>query len=355
MIFRSLPLFMLLLPWGASAEEPPRPEESWRYVAVDANSEPPAPDLEAAMRGGRDGRAEVAASELRLTVDLPPSRHPGMLTFTREPRAGAMRDARTAFVVELDGHEIAQGGELEGRLEKVMLLASASPHRLVLTVTSERSRVRLADVGLYSLRPGATHDYWLCVGASIQEQSVRHADFKRLVGERFGHDPVLFNRAEGGWTSTHLRRALPDILARHPHATYVLIHIGGNDVSGYRPYPGGAAVLKKNLKAILETVRAAGKVPIPARLSYRRYRSSPRVGPESAGSLPYVEKIFDPLIERYAPAFFDPEARRGRVDAYSWFREHPTELKRDGIHPNARGRASWNRLWVDSAGPVVYR
>ncbi len=358
-------LLLFAGPGSSSADlELPRPERSWRATPAAVESEPESPELRRDLAEGRDGTLIGRERLLRVELDLEADPHELMLTFTRNPRNGWMLEPRTEYLAEISGYhggkllgwrEHARGREQEGRLDKIMLPPSAAKRRLRLTVRSKREPPRLADIGLYRLRKGAAQDYWLCLGASIQEQAVRHAAFKALVEERFGYDPVLFNRAVGGWASRDLRRELAAILADHPHARFVLVHIGGNDVSAQRPYPGGAETLRANLRAIISAVTAAGKVPMVARLSYRRYRSSPRVGPEANGSLPYVLEVYDPLIRELTPWLYDAAAARGRVDAYGWFRTHPDTLKPDGIHPNTAGRAAWNRLWVDAVGPLVYR
>jgi lysophospholipase L1-like esterase len=217
------------------------------------------------------------------------------------------------------------------------------------------SEFKVTDIGLYSLdvpRP----DYWIDIGASIQAQSIRNSVFKRMVKERFpGYDPVMFNLAVGGWNSVHLRKALPGFLKDHPDAQYVCIHIGGNNVTPNRPYPGGADQLKDDLVAILTMIRDAGKIPILSRLSYRAYKGAKPVPPEENGSGPYVTAIYDPLIKQYCPDFFDDATGKGIVDAYTWFKEHPEELSADGVHVNPTGAESWNRLWAERAGGVVYR
>lgn len=217
------------------------------------------------------------------------------------------------------------------------------------------SKLNISDIGLYSLdvpRP----DYWIDIGASIQAQSIRNSVFKRMVKERFpGFDPVMFNLAVGGWTSMSLRKALPGFLKDHPDAQYVCIHIGGNNVTPNRPYPGGADQLKDDLVAMLEMIKKAGKIPILSRLSYRAYKGTKPVPPEENGSGPYVTAIYDPLIREYCPDFFDESTGRGLVDAYTWFQKHPDELSADGVHANPTGAKSWNRLWAEHAGGVIYR
>jgi lysophospholipase L1-like esterase len=214
---------------------------------------------------------------------------------------------------------------------------------------------RIWNLGLYAPVSGARNDYWLVLGASIQNQSMRHARFNPMVTRRHPKaDPVLFNLAVRGWSSSDLLGNLPALLEQHPHAGFALVHIGGNDVTSARPHDGGASVLERNLEAILDHLEGAGIVPILARLSYRRYRGEHPVPPEENGSLPYVTGIYDPLCARRTPDFYD--ARKGRCapDFYSWFRERPGELAADGIHLNVRGEESWCREWARVAGDYVY-
>ncbi len=215
---------------------------------------------------------------------------------------------------------------------------------------------QVSDIGLYEIEEGRQHDYWLVIGASIQWQSIRQDVFHTLVTQNYpGYDPIVFNLAVSGWKTDNLLKALPGFLEEHPDASYVCIHIGGNNVSANRPYPGGAETLQSELESILKTIADSGKIPILSRLSYRAYKSDPPVPPEDNGSGPYVQAIYDPLIKEYCPRFYDPVRERGVVDAYTWFKEHPEELSSDGIHVNDAGKRSWNRLWVDNAGSVVYR
>ena len=215
----------------------------------------------------------------------------------------------------------------------------------------------VTELGLYDLGGTQPKDYWLMLGASLEVQAFRNSQFKADVKTAFpGHDPVMFNLGVGGWTSQELVNNLPDILAAHPQATYVGIHIGGNDVNNERPFPGGASQLSANLQTILKMITHAGKVPILARLTYRAYQGQVPVPPEDNGSGPYVNELYDPLIYMYCPAFFDWDATVGYVNGYSFFQAHPELLMGvDGIHLTPAGATSWQRYWVQRAGPVVYK
>lgn len=218
----------------------------------------------------------------------------------------------------------------------------------------------LGRVRLYRLDPqGRRNDYWLFLGASLTAAGIGDGEpFARAIRVRYpGYEPYVANEAVSGWTAGRLRRELPAILERHPHARYVAIHIGGNDVSAHRPYPGGAEALERELTAILRTVQRAGKVPVLARLSYRAYRAQagkPAVPPAANGSGPYVTAIYDPLIAQYCPAFYDRTAGRGLVDLYGYFEAHPELLGADGVHLRRAGYERWPELWAETAGAVVY-
>jgi lysophospholipase L1-like esterase len=214
---------------------------------------------------------------------------------------------------------------------------------------------KIWNLGFYEPKSDARNDYWLALGASIQNQSMRQARFNPAVRRQHPRaDPVLFNLGVRGWSSTDLLANLPALLERHPHADYALIHIGGNDISSARPYPGGSEILETNLDSILTLIEGAGIIPVLARVSYRRYQGEYPVPPESNGSEPYGRTIHDRVCQARMRDFFNSNTGRCSVDFYDWFRKHPDELAADGVHLNAKGEESWNRLWVEKAASVVY-
>jgi lysophospholipase L1-like esterase len=345
-------------PEPPSVRQDLRPAREWRLVPLAARSDPES-DLLCAMRERRDGRIEGDGPEVALTVRLPPLETEVLLTF--EPLADSwsyLADVSDDSSDGIDGtwRQCASGDHVRGqgyRLWKVELPASPKQRWLRIAVSAEEP-LAVGSIGLYSLDPDGGNDYWVVLGASIQAQSIRNDVFKQMVAERYGYDPVIFNTAVGGWQTSDVRDALPRILGEHPHARFVVIHIGGNNVSLNRPYPGGEREIRDDLVAVLEGIAAADKVPILSRLSYRAYKWDPLVPPEENGSGPYVTAIYDPLIRESCPLFFDEATGRAVVDAYGWFKSHPEELANDGIHVNEAGETSWNRLWAEHAGKIVY-
>lgn len=353
-----------------------RPVKDWRLAPLAGWVEGMPGDLARALAARPDvvltGRGGVT-----LALRVPATTAGALLTF--EPSPSRWRYRAELSLDSTDGRGGAWSPLGEGacvrdqgyRLWKVEVPASAAPCWVRLTVEPDArgeggpdsaggaagadERVRVSELGLYRLAPDGRNDYWVVLGASIQAQSIRQGVFQRMVRERHGHEPVIFNTAVGGWTTTDVLAALPRILAEHPRARFVAIHIGGNNISGGRPYPGGAERLEAELREILQAVRAAGREPILARVSYRAYRGEKPVPPEANGSGPYAEAIYDPLAREFCPLFFDARTGRSVVDAYGHFLSHPEQLSSDGVHVNSEGETAWNRLWAQGAGDVVYQ
>ena len=128
------------------------------------------------------------------------------------------------------------------------------------------------------------------LGASITYGAVRDGKvLQKMVRESQDPGVEIFSEAVSGWTSTRLASKIDEFVKKHPRGTYFVIHIGGNDVSIRRPYPGGAVKLRKNLEKILQTIQQYGSHPILMRLSFRAYKDSL----EEDGSLPYNLEVYD--------------------------------------------------------------
>jgi lysophospholipase L1-like esterase len=335
------------------------PEKEWRYIPETVNATGMIPDLQPLLKG-KDITWSTGAGVSYLSIKLPATEKPIPILWTfggtsKKPGVEVALECSADSNDGFDGTWIEVEKKLiQVPLEKFEITTKSIPFWYRLKIDNHEP-VKLTDIGLYRLDGKGRKDYWLIIGASIQAQSIRNSVFKKMVQERFsGYDPVMFNLAVSGWRSDHLRKALPGFLKEHPHAAYVGIHIGGNNVTQYRPYPGGAKQLEQDLAAIIKMIKQSGKTPILSRLSYRAYKGNQPVPPEENGSGPYVTNIYDPLIKKYCPLFFDRPTGKGKVNAYDWFKEHQEELAPDGIHVTKPGEESWNRLWVEGAGSVIY-
>ncbi len=286
-----------------------------------------------------------AATDEEVSLRLLGSRKPGKDLKLLDERRVALRSSKSVKGPRLAHLTFPKGSLRVARLQLVQEADGPSP--------------KVARLRIYRLDKKGRNDYWLFLGASLTVGGTKPEPFaEELRRQHPGSDPYVANEAISGWSSRHVLAALPGFLEEHRHARYVAIHIGGNNVSGARPYPGGAERLKRELEQILQQLREAGKLPILARLTYRAYKAKgkkPGVPPEDQGSGPYVTQLYDPLIRKYCPEFYDSKAGRGLVDLYGYFKAHPEEIGGDGIHLRGTGYASWRRLWSQQAGGRVYR
>jgi lysophospholipase L1-like esterase len=335
------------------------PRKHWRLAPSDVRASANSTKIVEAMKAGRDVTLEADEKGCAwIALELPERKKPSMLVFS--PDFGTCRSVAEFSVGSAEGQERSWqmiSDQTTSRLTKNDIPAHSGKAWLRVSFApvdaKYKGKVFIGEVALFGIEPKGQNDFWLCVGASIQEQSIRNRVFKKFVVEKYGYDPVIFNEAIGGWTTRNLLQALPGFLKKYPYARYVTIHIGGNNISQCRPYPGGANELEKDLITILEMISKDGRIPILSRISYRAYKGDKPVPPESNGSGPYLV-IYDRLIQKYCPDFFDAGTGKGMVDAYGWFKDHPEELYPDGVHVLPAGEISWNRLWAEKAGSVIY-
>jgi hypothetical protein len=106
---------------------------------------------------------------------------------------------------------------------------------------------------------------------------------------------------------------------------------------GYGSYDAALSVatdtFRANMQAIIDAVKAAGKIPILARIPY-----SPNTG--ALANVPMYNAVIDSLATS--------NQLRAGPDLYSYFMAHPTEMMVDGIRPNDTGQLSVNQLWATS-------
>lgn len=342
------------------------PRADWRLLALDADASSNGTAIRAALTNGTDGAMATGGQTAWISAQIPPLANPAMLTFEADTLISGAAIQSFDSTDGVNGTweaiplEIYQPNTGANRLQKLDI-DWGPPRWIRLAITNNSATAfNMESIGLYQLEPGGWNDYWVIAGASIQEWSVRNMTFKGLVQTNYNHDPVIFNVAIAGYSAGGIRSNLGADLARHPHARYIALAGGGNNITANRPWDGGATTLSNDLRGSLEMIVSSNRVPILARLSFRIYTSDPICDPENVpgseiyGSLPYVENIYDPLIAEFCPLFIDPNTGKGRVDGYTHFFENQHHLSHDGVHPNADGQYAWNVLWAEGAGAVVY-
>jgi lysophospholipase L1-like esterase len=145
----------------------------------------------------------------------------------------------------------------------------------------------------------------------------------------------MVNAGTGGHKSDEGAARIDDWLARSPDAHFWGIAYGTNDAAGNAT---STARFRSNMQAMVDRVRAAGRVPILA--------SIPFATDDQHRHIPDFNRVIDELREA--------DALPAGPDFYRWFEAHPDEL-RDGVHPNDRGIVSMNRLWGEAADALYAR
>jgi lysophospholipase L1-like esterase len=185
-------------------------------------------------------------------------------------------------------------------------------------------------------------DTWFFPGTSITQGAFKgyatspgFAD--RVAASHPGFNPAVIRGGIGCVNSGDMVRNLGDYLAAARNARYWAIEMGTNDAWGGSN--ANVAAFTGNLQRIIDSCKAAGITPVLARiLATNPARTN---GWQVHGD--YLKAVDDLRSRNNLPA---------GPDLFAWFKAHPEELGQDGVHPNAAGAASIQRLWAEAASSL---
>jgi hypothetical protein len=120
----------------------------------------------------------------------------------------------------------------------------------------------------------------------------------------------------------------------------VVIHGPGNDVSNNRPYTSGQTGGEASMRYVFDTIKARGWDIAYTGVSWRNY-AEVAAGDESAGSLPYNENIYYPLIQEYSPDWWDGVDGTPVIDMYNYTKSSNGVILRDTVHPSGNITAGY--------------
>jgi acyl-CoA thioesterase I len=193
--------------------------------------------------------------------------------------------------------------------------------------------VQISEIDVHDVTFGAK-DSWFFLGDSITALAFDRApahqpSFAARIHERHPeYFPAMINGGTGGDKSDEGAARIGDWLARNPDAHFWAIAYGTNDAAGNA---SDTTRFRSNMQTIINSVRAAGGVPILAMI--------PFATDDQHHDIPKFNRELDDLrVTNSLPV---------GPDLYTWFAAHPDEL-RDGVHPNDRGIVSMNRLWAEA-------
>ncbi len=352
---------------------------SWRIAAVEAADNGGDANFVTALKTKQDYLTSltVAPGATRtVSVKLPALTNNGMFVFNIENNIESV--PVTAFTSDnstngVDGTWTAVASPYvsayENDLQKFDIPQAYSGKWIRLSFQNNFSgNIKLKEFGLYQFSQTGRDNYFLICGASIEEAWGSQNEIKKEIEAAFpgqGYEPVIFNISVSGQNVGGLASTIDAILARHPHASYVFVHQGGNNVTPKRPfkYSDFYSSYTKNqfvsqFNKIAESIINAGKLPFFSRISYRDYKTEPKVNGglnQEVGSLPF-NILMDDLIKKYAPETYDFAEKKGRIDMYELTLNNQGLLTPyDGIHPLVSQTDKYIKFFVNTAVKYIYK
>ncbi len=184
-------------------------------------------------------------------------------------------------------------------------------------------------------------DSWFFPGTSITANTYKatpptqnYADLIHATYPTF--NPVMIRGGIPCINSGDLVAYLSNYLSMANNVSYWAIEMGTNDAWGGTN--GGVATFKNNMQTVITACKNAGIQPVIARMIGTNASAAGwQVHPD------YLKAIDDLTTQNNLIA---------GPDFYTWFTSHTDELNSDGVHPNATGAASIQRLWSQKMAPL---
>jgi hypothetical protein len=204
-------------------------------------------------------------------------------------------------------------------------------------ITFTGGSMALNEVEVYDLSSG--DDTWIFMGNSITSAAFKPGEDVVTFAERVNTAIPSFFPAmiRAGMPCIKASQVAPHIdfyIQNNPDIHYWGIELGTNDAWGGSANEIGS--FRSALVTIITALKAAGKEPILVRLPY--------VNSTWALNTAYLNCI-DSLTQAF-----------GLIpgpDLYTYFQSHTSELS-DGVHPNATGATSIQRLWAEKMLSTLY-
>ena len=188
------------------------------------------------------------------------------------------------------------------------------------------------EIDVHDLSRGG-NDVWVFFGDSITSAVFDRApahqpSFPEAIARRHpGFFPAVIGAGFGSLHHTDAVRRIDEVLELNPQARVIALSFGSND---WDP-----VAFRKDLLEVVRKVRAAGRIPVVARIPFRA--DSPVDYPAR------LNVVVDEVT-----------ARLGLLpgpDLYGWSRAHPERLT-DGLHPDDAGAVEVIRLWAEAVAPL---
>ncbi len=187
-------------------------------------------------------------------------------------------------------------------------------------------------------------DTWAFIGTSISSNAFKGTppatDFVELVteGTNGTNTPAVVKAGIPCIASTDVSNNIDRYLEFAGSSRFWAIEMGTNDAWGGGA--GNAQTFKAALQKVIDSAKGRGiRVVIARPLA------------TNAGKAGWqMNQAFLTAVDDLA----ETNGLDAGPDLYSWFVSHPSELNDDGVHPNAVGAASIQRLWAEAMIKSVY-
>jgi lysophospholipase L1-like esterase len=282
-------------------------------------------------------------------VQLPPGLARVLVSWTSshnhdlfEQFYGAPRDYRLETSADsTDGRDGSWNTAVEVRDNPARTRAHAIDLRgrrwVRLSVTRLPDRVNqwglfLDELEVHDLSRGGD-DVWVFLGDSITAGVFDRAPAHQPAFDRWvtslhpGYTPLMVNAGLPRLRSWEAIDRVDEVLALNPDARVVAVTIGSND--------GDLARLRAALHGIVGKIRAAGKIPLLARIPFQTKYGQDYVAVKN--------EVVDEVVR--------DEGLRPGPDLYALFKAHPEQLH-DGLHPDGPGSVEMQRAWAVAAAPL---
>ena len=190
----------------------------------------------------------------------------------------------------------------------------------------------LDEIDVHDLSRGGD-DVWVFFGDSITSAVFDRApahqpSFPEAVARRHpGFFPAVIGAGFGSLHHSDAVSRIDEVLALNPDAKVIAIGFGSND---WDP-----VAFRMDLLAVVRKVRAAGRIPMVARIPFRA--DSPVDYPERLNAV--VDEVTRTLGLLPGP------------DLHGWFKANRGHLT-DGLHPDDAGSVEMIRRWAEAAAPL---
>jgi lysophospholipase L1-like esterase len=215
--------------------------------------------------------------------------------------------------------------------------------RLLVTApsaTTNGNGVAIDEIDIHDVSNGIA-DTWFFMGDSITaggftRKASQQPSFAANINQMHpSYFPAMINGGIGGETSGSAVGHIDTWLQLNPDMKYWALAYGTNDAAGNN---GNPAAFKANMQILIDRIKAAGRVPILAKIPYAIDGNH--------NTIPLFNQAIDELNTA--------NGLMSGPDLYAWFQAHPEQLSSDGLHPNDAGSASINRLWAEAMSGLYH-